>query len=327
MALDTKVPLVSYRNIFDGYRHRASGVVDSLESYFNFDLSPTSSTFKDFWSPLLDTSNLKYISTASSFDTIETLSQELNNTLEARYMDYMGMMLSLDEYICFAVDAFSRIGDSIWAYGDGQIYTTKTGKLLEDGSYEIVRKGLQYYKTNIINIFTEMEDYILHDPGPTANATVYGMSRVKVKDAVYLEWKRENYFIPKMKEISDLLEDAQLEIAKLITYLNTIKSALYVWYVESFKLVSYTNLAFNLTKKAEAVANKIITFERGVTTTSIIAVNQSKYWKKQVLPDNSNRYQCLIEAINAGLASLTYPSMLESFINDSWELMVPKYGL
>lgn len=326
MGYDTSAPLISYKNLLLNYRDKVRTVVSDLNVKFNFGLASDNSSYEDFWAPILYVGNLKYYNFSDKFASIQTKSQTLNDNIEKRYMDYVGMMMSLDEYVCFASDAFSRIVDSIWSFGDGQIYMNKTGELLPDGSYNIIRKGLQYYQDSISGIISEMEDYVSHDPGPTAPASMYGMSPAQFKNNVYLTYKLNNYFVPQVQKISELLEEANKEILALDSYLDMISNALNIWFIESFKIVSYTSLAFNLSKKAESVANKIITVNTGVTTTSIIAVNQAKYWKKQVLPDQSNRYQCLIGAIEAGLTAITYPSMLESFIDESWKFIVPKYG-
>lgn len=331
MAYDVKVPVGIYMNLLNtsstsGYRERVRTIVNNLNTNFNFDLRPEDTSYNDFWDGLINVNNLSYANYSSQFDTIISMAQSLSDTLEKRYMDYIGMVMSLDGYICYASDAFSRIADSIWSFGDGSIYKNKTGKVLPDGSYEIVRQGLEYTYNGILSILQEFEDYISTDPGPTAAAKVYGMSRAKFKDVTYLEWKRDNYFIPKIQQISDLLSKSTEELAKIVTYLGEIDKALNIWLIESFKLVSYINLAFNLSKKVENIANKIITFNTGVTTTSIIAINQAKFWKKQVLADGSNTYQCLVSAIEAGLISLVYPSQLAAFIDDSWDLMIPNYG-
>lgn len=329
MAFDTKAPLIGYRNLFNvnGYRARVQSIVSNLNSNYNFKLRSTDLSYGDFWGNLTNINVLGYVDFDATFDEIEILSQSVNDMLEARYMDYIGMVMSLDNYICYATDAFSRIADSIWSFGDGQIYANKTGKLLPDGTYEIVRKGLEYYYNEINALFDEMETYISTDPGPTAAASVPGMSLTKDKDTPYLEWKRDNYFVPKIMAITQLLNDALVECQDIYSFLVSVNKAITKWLIESFKLVSYINLAFNLSKKTESVANKIINFSTGVTTTSIIAVNQAKFWKKQVLPDLSNNYQCLISAVEAGLVALTYPSMLESFIDDTWERIIPSYGM
>lgn len=329
MAFDTKAPLIGYRNLFNvnGYRARVQTIVDRLNSNFNFKIRSNDTSYSDFWNGLLNINVLGYIDLNAQFNEIESVSQTLNDTLENRYMDYIGMVMSLDNYICYATDAFSRISDSIWSFGDGQVYANKTGKLLPDGTYEIVRKGLEYYYNGINDIIDELNKYIDTDPGPLASANVYGMSPSKNSDSTYLEWKRDNYFIPKIMEITDLLNNAVTEVLDILGFLHTIEKAIGKWLIESFKLVSYINLAFNLSKKTESVANKIISYGHGVTTTSIIAVNQAKYWKKQVAPDLSNNYQCLVSAVEAGLVALTYPSMLESFIDDTWERIIPSYGM
>ena len=331
MAYDVKIPIGIYMNLLNtslnsGYRERIRTIINSLNADFNFNLRPEDTSYEDFWGNLINVNNLTYVNYSATFDKIINISQSLSDNLEKRYMDYVGMVMSLDGYICYASDAFSRIADSIWSFGDGSIYKNKTGKILEDGSYEIIRPGLEYTYEGILSILIEFEDYISTDPGPTAAASVYGMSKARFNDVTYLEWKRDNYFIPKIQQISDLLDKSTVELSKILAYLVEVEKALNIWLIESFKLVSYINLAFNLSKKVENIANKIITFNTGVTTTSIIAINQAKFWKKQVLADGSNTYQCLVSAIEAGLVVLVYPSQLESLINDSWDLMIPNYG-
>jgi len=326
MSLDVKVPLVVYKDVFTNYLNKAHNLVSELEAQFNFGREPDDIAYHDFWASIDDPINLVVVDFNLLFLKIETIAQELNDMIGLRYMDYVGMVSSLDNYVCHATDSFSRITDSIWSFGDGQVYANKLGKLLEDGTFEIARMGLHGYVSKISSTFLEMNEYMLLDPGNTAAKELDGMSVSKVNDPEYLEYKRDVYFGPKIMEISSYIKDAQKEVENLITFLEMAKLALTLWLPESFKLVAYTSLVFNLSKKNESLANKAIGFSKGVTTTTLIAVSQANFWKQKILPDQTNRGQCLTEAILAGLSALTYPSQLASFIDESWELMIPKYG-
>lgn len=326
MALDAKVPLVGYRGAFSNYLENAHNLVENLENQFNFGRTPDETAYHDFWAVIDDPTNLVVIDFAPSFNEIELLAQELNDLISLRYMDYVGMVSSLDDYVCHAADAFSRITDAIWAFGDGQIYSDKLGKVLPDGTFEVVRVCLHGYTSKISEAYLEMNEYLLNDPGITAGKELFGMAVSRANDPDYLEYKRDFYFGPKMLEISQHVKDAKTEVNALIDFLKMAKTAISLWLPESFKLVAYTSLVFNLSKKNESLANKAIGFDKGVTSTALIAVSQANFWKQKILPDQTNRSQCLIEAILAGLNALTYPSQLSSFIDISWDLVVPKYG-
>lgn len=333
MAFDTGVPLNTYKNLFNNYLQRIESIQKSLNQNFNFNLHTTDTAYYDFWGILTDVNNLSRVSFSSTFSSIISKSQTLNDLLETKYLDFVGMMMSLDNYICYSTDAFSRISDSIWAFGDGSIYRHQDGGVNPDGS---VKLFLEDYYDEIIQLISDMELCIQTNPGITDDATLFGIDTTKITDNTYLTYKRDNFFLPKIRRISSLLELAINEVNVLLAYLDDTSLAINVWFIESFKLVSYTNLIFNLPKKAERVANKIITMDRStkssgmvsspISRTNVIAANQAKFWKTKILSDQSNRYQCLNEAILAGLDSLGYAGSLKSYIDQSWERMVLKYG-
>lgn len=335
-AFDTSVPLVPYQNLFENYINKIqTNVIDYLNNNFNFGRTEGSTEYHDFWIGLTGTSIIQRVSFADEFLKIKEYSQETNNNIGARYMDYVGMVTSLDSYMCFAGDAFSRICDTAWAFGDGSAYMYRTGELLPDGSFNIIRKGLRSHLEEINKILNEMELYTMTDTG-TLDLNIPGMARVGYSDINYLTRRKEDYFIPKIMKINDEILAAKQEALKLVDLAYKNKEALNKWLPESFKLVAYTGLAFNLNKKNENLASKIISYSNilsgsvpprnVVTTTSLIAVSQAKFWKEQVLPDFTNHSQCLTNAIIYGFAALGYPGMLEGFIDDTWEFMIPKYG-
>lgn len=400
MALDAKYQLVVYKDTFSNYISRGNSIINDLQQRFNFGRDSDNSSYNSFWSTVIVPTNFKHIDLSEQYTKIENLAQELNDAISTRFMDYVGMVSSLDDYVCHAGDSFSRISDSIWSFGDGQVYNTKFGRLLEDNTLEVVKKGLQGYREDILLAFSEMEDYLLHDPGVpspsvqmikgsqilggeliaplvinystapvyewyldgtktttvtptyiigyndlgkritvkvkyedmsgvpvTINGSIfYGMNEDQANNSEYLDYKKKYYFEPKFKFISDTIEKVSIELNELYDYLEMLKKGLYIWLPESFKLVAYTSLVFNLSKKNESLANKAIGFGSGVTTTASISVSQANFWKTKILPDQTNRGQCLVKAILGGLTTLTYPSQLASLIDISWDLMIPKYG-
>lgn len=326
MSFDMAAPLAGYRTFFGSYKEAIKTRLDYLALDFNFGITSDQDTYYDFWYPMIDSANLKNISFDSLFDSLTTSNQSISNSIGSRYLDYVGMVQSMDQYLCYAVDSFSRIADSYYSFGDGSMYETRTGKQYEDGSYEILRKSLRTYLEEISLILTDMENYIFTEPGMDALPSVYGMAKTKAKDVDYLTWKRDNYFVPKVIEISNILDEVHNELTKLIGYSGIVNTAITTWLPETFKLISYTSLAFNLNKKTEHLANRIMNVTGGVTTTSIIAVNQAKFWRQQVKPDYTNRGECLTQAILAGCDALVYPGQLSTLIDISWEYMVPKYG-
>lgn len=336
-AFDTSVPLKIFRRCFIGYIERIqSEIIDYLNSSFNFGRTSLEVEYHDFWQVLIETGNIRRIYFEEELNSIQSISQEVNNLIGQRYMDYLGMVTALDPYMCYAADVFSRITDTTWAFGDGQVYTNKYGKTFSDGTKEILRKGLKYRQEKIDGIFLEIKNYLLTDHANHLPADTYGMDRSKFDNEIYLDWKRKNYFLPKIREIETELLEAKQEVLKLLDLVNTLKSSITLWFPESFKLVSYTGLAFNLNKKSQHLANKILSYSNilasstpprnVVTTTQIIAVNQAKFWKAKVLPDLSNYGQCLTEAIIHGFYALVYPGLLEYFIDKTWEFIIPKYG-
>ena len=326
MSFDTSAPVGIYKNFFNSYMGRMNDIVDILSANFNFNKIPDSIGYTDFWDDLISPAILKNRSFDSEFDNIASITQIASNAIGSRYMDYIGMVQSLDQYLCYAADAFSRIVDCTWAFGDGSIYESRTGKLLPDGTYEIIKESISLYMNNIGNILTEFEDYITADPGFSAPADAFGISRTKVTDSEYLEWKKVNYFIPKVKELSGYIDEVQAQCTKLLYLAEILRDAVTIWFPETFKLVAYTSLAFNLNKKTESLATKMMNFGKGVTTTSLIAADSAAFWRKEVLPDGSNRSQCLIQAILTACSILVYPGQLSGFIDLTWEEMIPQYG-
>lgn len=336
-AYDVSGPLRIYQNLFNKYLDNLQlEIIDYLNINFNFGRNPLETEYKDFWKSLLETTVLSRIDYTEEFSKIIEYSQEVNNLVGARYMDYVGMVTALDPYMCFAGDVFSRITDTAWAFGDGQIYMYKHGKILPDGTPEVLREGLKTHQELIHSLINEMKLYMMTDNANNSPADTYGMDRSRFNNVDYLTWKREYYFKPKIREINGALIKAKTELQALVNLAYNLKESIVKWFPESFKLVAYTGLAFNLSKKNESLGTKIISYsnmlagsvppENVVTTTALIAVNQANYWKAKVLPDFTNRQQCLTEAIINGFAALVYPSRLEDFIDLTWEFMVPKYG-
>ena len=327
MNYDTSAPLQIYKTFFNDYKTRIHSMVDYLNLNFNFNRLPDSVDYNDFWSEIVNPLNFRSIDFTDRVSSLISITQGISNAIGNRYLDYVGMIQSMDQFLCYAVDAFSRITDCYYAFGDGNMYETRTGKILADGTYEILRPSLRYYLEQISSILNDMDNYISTEPGAKAVAKDYGMSMSKVSDTNYLQWKKDNYFIPQVQKISTLIDDAYKEFENLINLATLVNTAIVTWLPETFKLISYTSLAFNLNKKTESLANKIITLNTGVTTTSIIAVNQAKFWRSQINADMTNRGECLTQAILAGCDALTYPGQLSTFIDISWnDYMVPKYG-
>lgn len=335
-AYDTSEPIKLYERAFIGYRERLkTEIIDYLNSSFNFGLSSLDTSYNDFWKKLLETSILGVVTFEDEFKIIKDYSQEVNNLIGQRYMDYVGMVTALDPYMCYAGDAFSRITDAAWAFGDGQAYMYRIGGIGVDGKPEIIRKGLKSYQEELDALFSGLSTYVITDASNTGPASDYGMDKSRYNNVDYLEWKRDNYFIPIIQKIYNIIKDAKLEVLKLAALATDLKDAITIWFPESFKLVAYTGLAFNLNKKTENLATKIISYSNMlsgsvpprnvVTVTSLIAVNQAKFWKAKVLPDMTNRSQCLTEAIIYGFGALVYPGRLEDFIDSTWEFMIPRY--
>ena len=336
-AYDVTGPLSIYQNLFNNYLDKLQiEVIDYLNINFNFGRSPLETEYKDFWKSLLETTVLSRIDYSEDFSKIIEYSQEANNLIGQRYMDYVGMVTALEPYMCFAGDIFSRISDTTWAFGDGQVYMYKHGKILEDGTPEVIREGLRTHLEKINSCINDMKLYMMTDNANDSPADAYGMDRSRFNDVDYLSWKKEYYFKVKIREINDSLHLAKTELANLSNLAYNLKEAITKWFPESFKLVAYTGLAFNLSKKNSNLGTKIISYsnvlagsvppKNVVTTTALIAVNQANFWKEKVLPDFTNRQQCLTEAIINGFAALVFPSRLEDFVDLTWEFMIPKYG-
>ena len=335
-AYDTSVPIKIFETKFIGYIERLqTEILDYLNANFNFGRNALDIEYYDFWKSLINPANLNHIEFEEEFNIIKNYSQEVNNMIGQRYMDYVGMVTTLDPYMCFAGDIFSRITDTAWSFGDGQAYMYRIGKILPDGTQEILRKGLKSYQEELDAIYIEMKNYILTDNANDSPADTYGMDRSRFNNVDYLSWKKTNYFLPRIKQIDNIVKEAKLEVFRLVELVTQLKDAINIWFPESFKLVAYTSLAFNLNKKNENLATKIIGYSNTlsgsvpprnvVTTTSLIAVSQAKFWKAKVLPDMTNMSQCLTEAIIHGFAALVFPSRLEDFVDLTWEFMIPKY--
>ena len=321
MIFDTSAPLVNIRAIFNTYYSRVETIQSNLLLRFNLGRREGSLGYLDLWGILTNSNKLTQQTYVSEFANIIAVSQECNNTIDDKYMNLVGMVMSLDNYICYISDAFSRITDTSWSVGDGSIYQTIYGKQLSDGSFEVVRKGLQRYVTEIDKLCKEMEDKVRE----------LGLIPGSILTEAYYEDLRDNFFLVKIREITKIIdEDVKKEIDLIVGIVEETKLALNTWLPETFKLVSYISLAFNLNKKLTSLTDKVLNPMAGADTEpanaiTLLAISTTNYWKKEVLPDNTNRGHCLTQAILNGCRALMHPARLQSYIEKTWVLGIQKY--
>ena len=321
MIFDTSAPLVNIRATFNTYYTRVETIQSNLLLRFNLGRRDGSLGYLDLWGILTNSNKLTNQTYNNEFNHIISVSQECNNTIDDKYMNLVGMVMSLDNYICYISDAFSRIADTSWSIGDGSIYQTLYGKKLDDGSFEVVRKGLIKFATEIDKLCKEMEDKV-RDLGlvPGTDLT-----------EAYYEDLRDNFFLVKIREITKIIdEDTKKEIDLIVGIVDETKLALNTWLPETFKLVSYISLAFNLNKKLSSLTDKVLnpTSVAGTepaNAITLLAISTTNYWRKEVLADNTNRGHCLTQAILSGCRALMHPARLQSYIDKTWVLGIQKY--
>ena len=220
MIFDTSAPLVNIRATFNTYYTRVETIQSNLLLRFNLGRRDGSLGYLDLWGILTNSNKLTNQTYNNEFNHIISVSQECNNTIDDKYMNLVGMVMSLDNYICYISDAFSRIADTSWSIGDGSIYQTLYGKKLDDGSFEVVRKGLIKFATEIDKLCKEMEDKV-RDLGlvPGTDLT-----------EAYYEELRDNFFLIKIREITKIIdEDTKKEIDFIVGLVDETKLYLNNW--------------------------------------------------------------------------------------------------
>ncbi len=321
MIFDTSAPLVEIRNIFNTYHTRIETIQTNLLTRYNLNRRDGDLGYLDLWGILTDSNKLTQQTYSAEFDKIASISQECNNIIDDKYMNLVGMVMSLDNYICFISDAFSRIADTSWSVGDGSIYQSLYGKKLDDGSLEIVRKGLRIYATEIDKLCKEMENKV-RDLGTTDGTLL---------TEAYFRDLRDNFFLVKIRELTKIVdEQVSNELTLIINIIVETQAALTTWLPETFKLVSYISLAFNLNKKLSNLTDKVLnpmsaTGTEPANVITLLAISTANYWKKEVSEDGTNRGHCLTQAILSGCRALMHPARLESYINKTWEIGIQRY--
>lgn len=321
MIFDTSAPLVNIRDTFNTYYSKIEAIQENLLLRYNLGKREGDLAYLDLWGILTNSNKLTQQTYSSEFAKIISISQECNNTIDDKYMNLVGMVMSLDNYICYISDAFSRITDTSWSVGDGSIYQNLYGKKLADGSLEIVRNGLQKYVHDIDKLIQEME-YKVRDLGLVNTADL--------TEAYYVDL-RDNFFLVKIRALTKIIdEDVKKEIDLIVGIVEETQLALNTWLPETFKLVSYISLAFNLNKKLTNLTDKVLNINSTLgsepaNVITLLAINTSNYWKKEVLADGSNRGHCLTQAILSGCRALMHPARLQSYINKTWEIGIQKY--
>ena len=321
MIFDTSQPIAGIKNILDGYYGRIESLQTNLLTRYNLNRHEGDLGYADLWGSMTYSGILTQQTYSTQINHLISISQYCNNTLDSRYMNLVGMVMSLDNYICYISDAFSRIADCSWAFGDGSIYQTLYGKKLDDGSYEIVRKGLLKYTEEIDKLIKEME---------SKYSSLTSMSSDQLTEAFY-ESLRDDFFLEKIRAITLIIDEKMLdEINLLIGIVNDTKAALDTWLPETFQLVSYISLAFNLNKKLESLTDKVlninsVTNGEPASVLTLLAISTANYWKKEISPDGTNRGHCLTQAILHGCRTLLHPARLKSYIEKSWVIGIQKY--
>jgi hypothetical protein len=312
-TFDTSVPIVPINEIFLNYTNRIQIIKENLLANFNFGYTSTNLSYNDFWDSITHPVIVNQVNYTLQFNHIAAKAQIANDIISDKYMNLVGMVMALDNYLCYVTDAFSRIVDSAWSFGDGSIYQNGVGKLLPDGTYDVVKVGVSNFSNKINATIIEIEQ-IVND-----------MDRTLFDDMVYLQLKKDEILI-KIQDINTFANEAGTYIQELVEFSNQLVDALEIWLPETFRLVGQISLAFNLSKKMEHLTNKVLNpTSTRINSTTLIAISSANLWKKEVLPNMTNRGHCMTEAILTGCRHLIHPGRLKSFIEKSWDLMIPKY--
>lgn len=312
MALDANMGLQSYHNIIKSCRPRVKSVQQTLMEEFNYGISADQTNYVDFWKDIYETYNLTDITYDDIITTIVSNTQASANILESNFMNILGMVDMLDKYMCNITDSFSRIVDTVWSTASGAACLSKTGIQYEDGSFEIVKKGVQWYTNIMTNTLNDLESYVRE------------LDRSKGSDNNYL-----NSIHPVIMSHVSTINDALLQVEDELVLLEELsidaKDALEKWIKNCFQMVTTVSLAFNIGKKAAVIAQKCVTGNPEATSAIIqIGVSIGLAWKELLKPDRSNQQECTNGAILQGLNAIGDMGFLDAFIEKSWDAQIPK---
>lgn len=313
MSYDVSYPLNGYKTTFNSFRNQVLNIKNQLELSYNFNRSPSDATYNDFWAVLSDINNLPVINFDADCANIITTSQQANDIVANNFMNLLGMVSQLDNYICFASDSLSRSIDTTWAFGTGSIYEIVYGALNpQDGSQEIIKKGLAYYKSELGKILLNLNDIFVT------------MDTSKSNDNTYLTNMRDNYFLPEIRKTIQIKNEIQDEFNKLEVLSSDNLKLLTEWLPTCFRMLTTVSLTFNLGNKIMKIGDKGLIDGSPLTLENRIGMSVAKYWKTKVLPDMSNRGDCMTEALLQGFRSISSPGYMEAFIEKTWDNNVRK---
>ena len=311
MALTVSESSKIYRNVFENYMTRLGSIQSRLNSEFNFGLSPDAVNYNDFWSIMTSIDLITQRTYSTEFNKLDSDAQHMCDTLENSYMNILGMVNMLDNYMCNISDTFSRIVDVAWSCGRGSIYHNKTGKLLEDGSSEILKKGVIYYTDIITNTINEISDFINE------------MDKTKWNNLTYLENVRQKTFVPLLTKINDAIIEVSSEFVKLISVVENARAGLDSWITICFRFIANVSLTFSLSNKSSKIAQKTITVGDATHYSTSIAVSLALSWKEKLNNDRSNYQECINGAIKQGLLAITESSKLDALLEETWDNYIP----
>lgn len=313
MSYDTSYPLKSYQNIFNTFRNEVINIKEQLELSYNFGKSSADITYSDFWGLLVDVSNLPLYNFDGNINNIISSSQKANDIVANNFMNLLGMVSQLDNYICFASDSLSRSIDTAWSFGTGSIYHVVYGEYDDNiGSNVIIKKGLEYYKSELGKILINLSSFYS------------SMDSSKFNDVDYLTNFRDNYFLPEIRKSVQIKVELANEFGELEVLSDDNVKNLEVWLPMCFRMLTTVSLTFNLGNKIMKIGNKGLIDGSPLSIENRIGMSVAKYWKSKVLPDMSNRGDCMTEALLQGFAAISAPGFMEAFIEKTWDNNVPK---
>lgn len=286
-----------------------SSLLQYLKNNFNFGIVSDATNYNDFWS-VLEAPELYYNEQFKPIlDSIAVSSQASCDTIYDKYINMIGLASALDRYICFAGDAFSRMVDGAWSFGNGTIYKTVYGK-----TNEIIKYGLDEAVSDVSKIINSIRDKI------------NSLDEHKYNDTEYLRDIRDNFILPKINEIPSILSKSMVELGKMQTFCEMVAQAIDKDFPDAFKLFSCISLAFSLNSKMSKISNQVLAAGSPSSDINRLGLTVAKIWRKEILPDQTNREQCFTQAVLQGLNSLPVCGNMEALIEKSWELYVTKYG-
>lgn len=313
MSYDTSVPIGTYQTYFNNYKSSITNIQNQFSMSYNFGRSPSDVNYHDFWGGLTDSVNIPSLNFDDMIAEIIASSQTCNDITTENFMNLIGMVSQLDNYICFASDSLSRSIDTAWAFGNGSIYSSVLGEYdTISGAQTMIKKGLAHYKSELGLIVNNLGTFYTD------------VDSSKYNDALYLTNYRDTVVLPEINKVIDIRSGIEAELAELMVLSADNLTNLQTWLPACFRMLTTVSLTFNLGNKIMKIGNKGLIDGSPLSMENRIGMSVAKYWRAQVLADMSNWGDCMTSALLQGFGAISAPSYMEAFIEKTWDNNVPK---